>query len=75
MTVFIIEYRIEGYSLANAFSLNPRSGRRIFTVSSRDLGTDDISRVVDAAKHPDNVPARHRLHSVKDRDSGQVVNP
>lgn len=75
MTTFIMEYRVLGYSLAHAFSTNPKAGRRIFTVRSEDIGSTDLSAVVEAAKHPDNVPEGYRLFLVRDRDAGIEVKP
>lgn len=75
MTTFIMEYRVIGYSLAHAFSTNPKAGKRIFSVSSDDIGTSDILAVMDAARSPDNTPDGYQLFSVTDRDAAKVARP
>ena len=42
MAVFEIEYRCHGYTLADAFRLDPRWGRRIFTVDGDAIGVTDM---------------------------------
>jgi LAS superfamily LD-carboxypeptidase LdcB len=49
MTTFYIEYRVKGYSLADAFRPNPKWGKRAFYADSDKLGTDDIEAVKEAA--------------------------
>jgi hypothetical protein len=75
MTVFIMEYRVIGFTPAMAMHPNPRTGRRTFFVNSNDLGTDDINTVVEAARSPENTPKGYQLFSVKDRDQGKEVRP
>ncbi|MCE5979096.1 hypothetical protein [Pseudomonas sp. JR33AA] len=75
MTTFIMEYRVIGYSLAHAFSTNPKAGKRIFTVSSNDIGSTDILAVMDAACSPENTPDGYKLFSVTDRDAAKVMRP
>lgn len=75
MTTFIMEYRVIGYSLAHAFSTNPKAGKRIFSVSSDDIGSTDILAVLDAARSPENTPDGYRLFSVTDRDAAKVARP
>ncbi|MEW9876597.1 hypothetical protein [Pseudomonas putida] len=75
MTTFIMEYRVIGYSLANAFSTNPKAGKRIFSVSSDDIGSTDILAVMDAARSPENTPDGYKLFSVTDRDAAKVMRP
>lgn len=75
MTIFIMEYRVIGYSLAHAFSTNPKAGKRIFTANSDDIGSDDILAVMEAARTPENTPDGYELFSITDRDSLQVVRP
>ncbi|WP_343583060.1 hypothetical protein [Pseudomonas sp.] len=75
MTTFIMEYRVIGYSLAHAFSTNPKAGKRIFSVSSDDIGSTDILAVMDAARSPENTPAGYKLFSVTDRDAAKVMRP
>lgn len=75
MTVFIMEYRVIGFSPAMAMHPNPRAGRRTFFVNSDDLGTDDIKAVIEAARSPENTPKGYQLFSVKDRDAGTEVRP
>lgn len=73
MTVFIMEYRVKGYGLQHVLSLNPKAGKRGFTVRSEDIGTTDINAVVHAASAPENTPDGYQLFSVRDRDSGVEV--
>ena len=49
MTKFRIEYRIKGYTLADAFRPQPGWGYRVFYADSDKLGTDDIEAVKEAA--------------------------
>jgi hypothetical protein len=70
-----MEYRVIGYSLAHAFSTNPKAGKRIFSVSSDDIGSTDILAVLDAARSPENTPDGYRLFSVTDRDAAKVARP
>jgi len=75
VTTFIMEYRVIGYSLAHAFSTNPKAGKRIFSVSSDDIGSTDILAVMDAARSPENTPDGYKLFSVTDRDAAKVMRP
>ncbi|AGN81514.1 hypothetical protein N5K35_22000 [Pseudomonas sp. GD03651] len=75
MTTFIMEYRVIGYSLAHAFSTNPKAGKRIFSVSSDDIGSSDILAVMDAARSPENTPEGYKLFSVTDRDAAKTMRP
>ncbi|WP_439851114.1 hypothetical protein ACTACG_07135 [Pseudomonas syringae] len=75
MKVFIMEYRVIGYSLAHALSLNPKAGKRGFTVTSTDVGTEDLNAVLVAAQSSENTPDGYSLFSVRDRDSGTEVRP
>lgn len=75
MTTFVMEYRVIGYSLAHAFSTNPKAGKRTFSVNSDDIGTNDILAVMEAARLPENTPDGFKLFSVTDRDSKDVVMP
>lgn len=75
MTTFIMEYRVIGYSLAHAFSTNPKAGKRIFSVSSDDIGSTDILAVMDAARSPESTPDGYKLFSVTDRDAAKVMRP
>ena len=75
MTVFIMEYRVIGFSPAMAMHPNPRTARRTFFVNSADLGTDDINAVAEAARAPENTPKGYQLFCVKDRDACTEVRP
>jgi hypothetical protein len=75
MTVFIMEYRRIGYTLADGMHPNPNRGKRRFTVDSKDVGTDDISVLAVAAKAPENTPEGYELFSVRDRDAGTEIKP
>nr|WP_232248916.1 hypothetical protein [Pseudomonas putida] len=70
-----MEYRVIGYSLAHAFSTNPKAGKRIFSVSSDDIGSSDILAVMDAARSPENTPEGYKLFSVTDRDAAKTMRP
>lgn len=69
MAFFIMEYRVKGYTLADAMRPNPRWGKRIFTVSGDDLGTHDIEEVRRMAAMPEVTPEGYELFSVRDRDA------
>lgn len=73
MKTFIMEYRVIGYSLANAFSINPKSGKRTFFVNSDQIGTEDIELVIEAANSEDNTPSGYRLFSVRDGEVFRLV--
>lgn len=75
MTTFIMEYRVLGYSLAHAFSTNPKAGKKTFSARSDDIGSTDILAVVEAASSPENTPEGYRLFSVRDRDACVEVKP
>jgi hypothetical protein len=69
MAFFIMEYRKKGYALSDAFRLDPKWGKRTFTVSSHDLGTDDIEAVRKMAASREATPEGYELFSVVDRDA------
>lgn len=69
MAFFIMEYRVKGYSLAHAFSRDPKSGRRVFSVSGDAIGTNDIDVVRQMAALPESTPEGYELFSVRDRDA------
>ncbi len=71
MAFFIMEYRVKGYSFQHAFSLNPKAGRKVFTVSGDDIGTHDISTVEAMARLPESTPEGYELHSIIDRDAAK----
>lgn len=73
MTVFIMEYRITGYKLSDAFRRDPKFGKRTFFAGSDDLGSTDINAVISAAQQMECTPEGYELFSVTDRDSGQRV--
>lgn len=75
MTVFSIEYRVIGYSLADGMRPNPKWGKKGFTVSSEDLGTEDIQEVVAAAQYPAAIPDGYRLFSVRNVSTNEKVFP
>lgn len=75
MSMFIMEYRVIGYSLAHAFSTNPKAGKRTFFVNSDEIGTDDINEIAKAAQDSENTPEGYRLFSIRNRDTGQQVKP
>jgi hypothetical protein len=56
----VTEYRKIGYSIADAFHSNPRYGKRIFTVDTKDIGTDDLSIITQVAK--DTAPDGYQLY-------------
>lgn len=73
MAFFIMEYRVEGYSLADCMRPDPRWGKKIFTVDGNDIGTHDIEVVKQMAAAPENTPAGYVLFSVRDRDGQKGV--
>jgi hypothetical protein len=75
MTVFIMEYRKIGYTLADGVHPNPNHGKRRFTVDSKDIGTEDVNVLLVAANAPENTPDGYKLFSVRDRDAGVEVTP
>jgi len=75
MTVFVMEYRVIGYSLAHAFSTNPKAGKRTFSVKSEQIGTEDISEIAKAAQDAENTPEGYRLFSIRNIDTGHEVKP
>lgn len=75
MTVFIMEYRRIGYTLADGMNPNPNAGKRRFTVDSKDVGTEDIKAVLAAARTHENTPEGYKLFSIKDRDAGTEIKP
>lgn len=75
MSVFIMEYRRIGYTMAEGMHPDPNRGKRRFTVDSKDVGTDDINALAVAAKAPENTPEGYKLFSVKDRDAGTEIHP
>jgi len=75
MTVFIMEYRKIGYTLADGVHPNPNRGKRRFNVDSKDIGTEDIKAVLVAANAQENTPDGYKLFSVRDRDAGVEVKP
>lgn len=72
-TVFSIEYRVIGYSLADGMRPDPKWGKKGFTVKSEDMGTDDINEIVKAAEYPDAIPKGYELFSVKNIQTGEVI--
>lgn len=62
MTIFTMEYRKEGYSLADAFRPDPLWGRRVFTISAADAGTSDIEEIRKLAEA--TKPVGYKLHGV-----------
>jgi len=70
-----MEYRVIGYSLAHAFSTNPKAGKRTFSVNSDDIGTSDILAVMEAARSPENTPDGFKLFSVMASPHQDVVMP
>lgn len=75
MSLFIIEYRVEGYTLSDCMRLDPKWGKRTFTITSEQAGTDNIDEIVTASQTPENTPRGHVLFSVRNRDTGQQVKP
>ena len=69
MAFFIMEYRVKGYTLSDGFRLDPKWGKKTFTVSSKDVGTDDIEVVKAMAASRDATPEGYELFSVRDRDA------
>lgn len=72
MAFFIMEYRVKGYVLSDGFRLDPKWGKRTFTVSSQDLGTEDIEAVKVMAASKEVTPEGYELFSVRDRDAVDI---
>ena len=73
MSVFLIEYRKEGYKLSDGLRPDPTYGKRRFTVSSEAIGTDDIDQVFVASRASENVPDRYELFSVENINTGERI--
>lgn len=71
MAFFIMEYRVKGYGIAQAFSLDPKCGRRTFFASGDSIGTHDLEEVKRLAAMPEATPEGYELFSVRDRDATQ----
>lgn len=71
MSVFLIEYRKEGYKLSDGMRPDPKWGKRRFTVKSEDLGTEDINQVFAASNAAENVPEHYELFSVENIATGE----
>ena len=63
MAIFEIEYRCHGYTLADAFRLDPRWGRRIFTVDGDAIGVNDIEQIRSLSVQ--TAPDGYELHRVR----------
>ena len=75
MSVFRIEYRVIGYKLSDGMRLDPKWGKKSYTVRSDDIGSEDIRKVVKASHHPENVPNGYKLFSVENIATGEMVKP
>ena len=73
MSVFRTEYRVIGYALSDCMRPDPKWGKKSYTVKSDDLWSEDISEVVKAAQHPDNVPSGYRLFLVENITTGERI--
>lgn len=62
MAIFELEYRIHGYSVADAVHPNPRYGRRIFRVDGDTVGTNEPERI--KALAIETAPEGYALHGV-----------
>lgn len=62
MTTFVIEYQCHGYSLADAFRLDPKWGRRTFIVDGEEVGVNDLEEIRSLAKR--TAPHGYELHRV-----------
>ncbi|WP_097140659.1 MULTISPECIES: hypothetical protein [unclassified Pseudomonas] len=74
MAFFIMEYRVKGCSLSDGFRRDPKWGKKTFTVSSTEIGTEDIEVVRAIAASPEATPAGYHLFSVHDRDAETAPN-
>lgn len=61
--IFEIEYRVEGYSLADCMRPNPFWGKRIFRVDSEKVQSEDIEALRGAAIA--TPPERYRFFSIQ----------
>jgi hypothetical protein len=71
MAFFIMEYRSTDYGIRQAFSRDPKAGRRTFFVSGDDIGTHDLAEVERMARMRDATPEGYELFSVIDRDANK----
>ncbi|WP_274644288.1 hypothetical protein [Pseudomonas serbica] len=69
MAFFIMEYRAIGYTIADALHRDPKFRKRIFSISSEVLGTDDLEVVKKLAAAREHTPEGYELFSVIDRDA------
>lgn len=58
-----VEYRVKGYKMADALRPDPKWGRRLFVVDTKDLGTDNPAEIKSAAIA--SAPDGYVFHSVK----------
>lgn len=58
-----MEYRIKGYTIADAVRPNPFWGSRRFTVDTDTLGTEDMESITEAAR--DTAPDGYELHRIE----------
>jgi hypothetical protein len=54
------EYRKIGYTIADAFRIDPKYGRKVFTIDTEKLGTENIEQIAQAAK--DTAPDGYELY-------------
>jgi len=54
-----IEYRAINYKLSDAFHRNPNHRKRIFLVDTKDMGTENIEAIAEAAK--DSAPEGYKF--------------
>lgn len=64
MPMLKVEYRVKGYKMSDAMRPDPGWGRRIFTVNTEDIGTDDMNEVERMAKDRDAVPVGFSFFSI-----------
>lgn len=69
MAFFIMEYRVKGYAISDAFRRDPTWGKKTFFVSAKDAGTDDIEIIRSMAAARESTPDGYEFHSVRDRDA------
>lgn len=68
--IYRVEYRREGYCLADAFRPDPFWGKRMFTVDTEKLGTENVSAIAQAAR--ETAPIGYQFHHLETM-AGQMV--
>jgi hypothetical protein len=68
--IYRVEYRREGYCLADCLRPDPFWGKRIFSVDTEKLGTEDVAAIAQAAR--ETAPKGYEFHHLETM-GGQMV--